>query len=355
MPYLDPGWLVLAAAFAVGARFAPPRAWPWARDALSVAFLAWWSPVSLATFVLTALVAWWASRRGGAAVGWLGLAVVALVFVAVRIAQRSVGVAGAFAPIGFGFFAMRLVHWWVETRRSALPPHGLRDFLAWLMYLPSVVVGPLQPFDGWLRWERRRRWDDADAATGLGRVVHGFGKIVVLAGWLAGEVLPRALGSLPIGVSGLLIGVATLYWTFSGVSDLAIGLGRIGGQRIPENFDHPFAQPDLPAFWRSWHRSVSDWARTYVYLPMLARTRSPRLAAAAAMTTFALWHELSPAYLVWGAWHGAGIGLWYRVSPTGGFRRPLPRLVSHAATIAWVLAGFWILRVWPRGGAWYAR
>lgn len=106
----------------------------------------------------------------------------------------------------------------------------------------------------------------------------------------------------------------------------------LAGQRLPENFNAPFFKTDLPAFWRSWHMSVRSWCRTYVYVPMLAKTRSARSAAAAAMAVFALWHELTVGYPAGGAWQALGLVLWYR----------------------WLLAGFWLLPVLALAYAWSA-
>ena len=356
MPFVQPEYLLFAAAFTAAARLAPPVLWPWLRDAISVGFLLWWDPRALALFAGTALVAWLGARflSRGAGVLWGGIGIVFGAFVAVRIAQRHAGMGALMAPAGFGFLALRVVHWWVERAADALPKHSFRDFLAWILYFPTVLVGPVQRFDEWKRWERRRRWDEADAALGLRRVLYGYVKVVVLASWLVGAQAPRLLGWMPPSVAGVILGTASLYWVFSGLSDLAIGLGRIAGQRVPENFDRPFLQPDLPSFWRGWHTSVSEWVRTYVYYPMLARTRAPQLSAVVAMGVFATWHELSLAYVVWGGWHAVGLGLWYRIAP-GGPKTRVGRLFSWIMTVAWVMFSFWILRVWPRGAEWYAR
>lgn len=353
MPYTTTSYLLFAAAFALCARYASARLWPVARDLLGLGFLLWWDPRMLAIIGGGGVLAWLGGKSRRRSVFWGGIALVAVVFLAVRVLERGQGAIGLLAPAGFGFLALRLVHYWVERAQGALPPHGPRELLAWLCYLPTVLVGPVQRFDDWLRWERRRRWDEADAAEGLRRMLVGYASVVVLSFWLVGAELPRHLLWLPPSVAGALVGTATLYLTFSGLSSVAIGLGRLGGQRVPENFAAPFLATDLPAFWRSWHMTVSEWCRAYVYVPLLARARSARLAAVAAMATFALWHELTLGYLAWGAWHALGLALWYRLAP-----RELPRAwrpVGWVLTMTWVLAGAWLLRVWPRGTAWYAR
>jgi len=224
-----------------------------------------------------------------------------------------------------------------------------------MIYFPTVLLGPVQRFDDWLRWEARHRWDDDDAAAGLRRVLYGYVRIVVLAFWFSGTVLPRYLLSLPASIAGALTSTATLTLVFAGASDIAIGLGRLGGQRVPENFASPFLQTSLPAFWRAWHMTVTEWCRLYIYMPVLARSRSVMLAAGVAVAVFAMWHELTLAYLCWGTLQALALLAWYRLMP-----RQLPddwrwRVFGWATTTGWIVSSFWLLRVWPRGQQWFAR
>src|SRR5690606_36026035 len=92
-----------------------------------------------------------------------------------------------------------------------------------------------------------------------------------------------------------------LYLAFAGYSDIAIGLARVLGFEVVENFRWPFVQPNLGAFWRAWHMSLSDWCRRYIFLPALARWRRPVPALFVAMIALGLWHELSLRFIAWGA------------------------------------------------------
>jgi len=109
-----------------------------------------------------------------------------------------------------------------------------------------------------------------------------------------------------------------LYWQFSGYCDIAIGFAALLGVRVPENFHFPFAARSLPDFWRRWHISVSEWCRDFVFRPILSRTRQYLLASLGSMMVLGLWHELSPRYLAWGLFHGAGlvmVHLWNKHMP----------------------------------------
>lgn len=353
MPYITLVYLGLILVWGLLARYCTDALWPVARNLLSLGFLLWWQPRAAGAMVALSLVTWLAGELRGRWLFWAGLVLMGGAFLGVRVAQREELPVAMLAPVGFGFLVLRWIHYWLERWRGALPPHGPMDLLGWLIYFPTVLVGPVQRFDDWLRWERRRRWDEGDAARGVKRVLYGYFRVVVLSFWLLGSVLPQHLLGVPDALTWTVLGAASLYLTFSGLSSLAIGLGDLAGQRVPENFASPFTQTSLPAFWRSWHMTVSGWCRTYVYFPVLARTRRPLLSAGSAMAFFALWHELSVAYLAWGAWHGLGLALWGRLVPGELSRGQKP--LGWAVTMGWVMAGFYLLRAWPRGAMWYAR
>lgn len=350
MPFITGAYLCFALVFAVASRLLSGRAWAVARDLISIGFVCWWDWKAAWAAAGVGLLLWVLGRKPGRGLFWLVLLALTALFLGVRVLQRSMDVGALLAPAGFGFFMMRVIHYWIERSRQNLPDHGPQDVVGWLLYFPTVLIGPVQRFDDWQRWERRRRWDDADAAAGLRRMLYGYFRVIVLSFWLVGTVIPPYLDAVPAPIFWTVHGALTLYLTFSGLSGVAIGLGLLGGQRIPENFDAPFLSTSLPRFWRSWHMTVSEWCRTYVYLPILAGTRRPILASTAAMGAFALWHEVSAGYLAWGAWQALGLALWGRLAPD----EPPPRWrpVGWLVTMSWVMVGFWMLRAWPLGGIW---
>lgn len=86
-----------------------------------------------------------------------------------------------------------------------------------------------------------------------------------------------------------------LYYDFSGYSDIAIGIGKMLGFDICENFDHPYLASNISSFWRRWHISLSQWFRDYVYIP-LGGNRCNILRHI--FNLFVVW-------LLTGLWHGA--------------------------------------------------
>ena len=108
-----------------------------------------------------------------------------------------------------------------------------------------------------------------------------------------------------------------LFFDFSGYSDIAIGIGLLYGIRLPENFDRPYLKSSIAIFWQSWHMTLSNWVRFYVFTPLsrhLLRRKQPPPAIVillvshlATMIIIGLWHGIAWTFLLWGAWHGLGL------------------------------------------------
>jgi D-alanyl-lipoteichoic acid acyltransferase DltB (MBOAT superfamily) len=107
-----------------------------------------------------------------------------------------------------------------------------------------------------------------------------------------------------------------LYLDFSGYTDIALGLGRWLGIRLPENFDRPYTRPNLTLFWNSWHMSLTLWFRAYVFNPLTRALRARPLPVPViilitqlvVMGLVGLWHGVTANFVIWGLWHG--LGLW---------------------------------------------
>ncbi len=341
MPQLTPFFAVFSVA-AVALYWAVPRAWrPGVLALTSTAFLAVLDPVDAGLMI--GLVAWtWLARAHPAA----GIGALVAVFVALRGLEAG----QAIAPLGFGFLACRLVAWLAD--RDAHAPHGWWALYSYALFWPAVVVGPIHRFPEFVRDQRRQRWDPQLVADGLERVLYGLAKITVLSHWLVGVHLynavqlhlavPRDAGTVlaECGLYGL-----QLYLSFAGCSDVAIGLGRVLGFRLPENFHWPFLQRNLSAFWESWHATLSLWCRQHVFLPVFSRSRRTIPALVASMLALAGWHELSGRYLAWGVYHAAGLAVLrlYRVHAADRLPElpgPLGQVLATALTVSFVVLGF---------------
>jgi alginate O-acetyltransferase complex protein AlgI len=179
---------------------------------------------------------------------------------------------------------------------------------------PQLVAGPIvryREIADQLPQERTHRLDDI--AAGFPRFALGLCKKVIIADSLS--PLVEACFSTPgdemtfaIAWLGALTYTLQLYFDFSGYSDMAIGLGRMLGFRLPENFARPYSSVTVTEFWRRWHMSLSRWFRDYVYIPLGGNRHGARRTYRNLFIVFVLtgfWHGANWTYLVWGLYHGA--------------------------------------------------
>lgn len=240
----------------------------------------------------------------------IGLAGLLLIFFIYQYCKAWHGLLPYF---GFAFVVLKAWQLIAEQGVGAYRQRRMAPALAWLLFPPSISVGPLQRYDAFRLEAMRARWDRQAASEGLVRILYGYCKIVLLAQYLLAEKLD-GMTSLSDHAwldtyLGLLAYGMNLYWQFSGYCDIAVGFAALLGVRMPENFRAPYAADTLPDFWRRWNITVSEWCRDFVFRPVFSHTRHYLSSSLCAMMALGLWHELSPRYLAWGLFHGLGLGL----------------------------------------------
>src|SRR5690606_21684917 len=170
-----------------------------------------------------------------------------------------------------------------------------------------------------------------------------------------------------LGMWVLLYGYALrLYLDFSGYTDIAIGIGILYGITLPENFSRPYLRTTITSFWQSWHMTLSNWARFYIYPPMsrglLTREPNPSptvivlATQVATMVVIGLWHGVTLNFMIWGLWHGIGLFVqkqwsdrtrkWYRALNEKPTQKRLWTAFSWLLTFHYVVLG-WVWLALP--------
>ena len=104
-----------------------------------------------------------------------------------------------------------------------------------------------------------------------------------------------------------------LYFDFSGYSDLAIGIARLFGYRIMENFNWPYLARNVSDFWKRWHMSLTGWFRDYVFIPLGGSRGTLGLTIRNTLLVMAitgLWHGAGWHFVLWGLYHALGLIAW---------------------------------------------
>jgi alginate O-acetyltransferase complex protein AlgI len=146
----------------------------------------------------------------------------------------------------------------------------------------------------------------------------------------------------------LMLGMRILM-DFSGYSDIAIGLARLLGITLPENFNWPYAATSIQEFWLRWHISLSSWIRDYVYIPLGGNRHGLLRKIFNGFVAFALvglWHGPAWNFIAWGVYHGVGLGVSanYAAIPLLGPR--LKKLLDMHRPFCWVLTQLFVWLGW---------
>lgn len=327
-----------------------PQVWrPWLLTAAGCLLLVHDGWTSLLVWV--ALIAWLAlicgpGWRRHALVQKIGLAGLLIAFAGYQYAKAWQGL---LPYLGFAFVTLKAWHLIAEHGTGAYRQGRMASSMSYLLFPPTLLVGPVQRYDAFRMEALRARWDSQAVSRALERMLYGYCKIVLLANYLLANKL-QGLHDLTGHAwldtyLGLLAYGLDLYWQFSGYCDIAIGFALLLGIRVPENFNFPFAARSLPDFWRRWHITVSEWCRDFMFRPMFARSNNYLAASLCGMMVLGLWHELSPRYLAWGLFHGAGLGLvhlWSKYAPLAEKLREYKvwRVASWFFTLQFVILSF---------------
>ena len=322
-------YLLFVVAAWVSSRIVPGRR---ARQALLLAasytFYATWGLGFLAILVVSTTVNYavgtFLRRRPIAARLWVGIGFNVLLLCTFKyiptLAHTSGGLlARIVMPVGISFWTFQALSYLLDLyREQEIDPSPL-EFALYLAFWPTVLSGPVARLGDLLPRLRNllASWDDI--AAGVKRIMLGLFLKLVLAqimasGLQAGGGVNAGFDQLARGWSALDVWALALgygfqlYFDFAGYSHIAIGVARLFGVQVPENFSDPYLSRTPSEFWTRWHMSVSFWIRDYVFLPLAVAGRRPwwkLVALFLSMVIFGAWHGASALFLIWGAYHGA--------------------------------------------------
>ena len=273
---------------------------------------------------------------------------------------------GIVLPLAISFFTFQQIAFLADVRGGQIRNFGFLEYGLFVLFFPQLIAGPIvhfrqvvPQFRALLKL-RSRPLDRTihNIAIGLGIFAIGLFKKAVFADGLAAYVDPvydaAASGATLTIVEAwgaTLSFTFQIYFDFSGYSDMAIGLARMFGIRLPLNFDAPYKADNIVEFWHRWHKTLSQFLRDYLYIPLGGNRKGRGRRYFNLMITMllgGLWHGAAWTFVVWGAAHGLFLVIchgWHRLrrslgwdgstGPLGSF---FGRLITFlAVSIAWVL------------------
>jgi len=255
-------------------------------------------------------------------------------------------------PLGISFFTFQQMSLLWDIYRN--PEKRKIRFLETSLYIsffPQLIAGPIVRYKDIIHQIRKRKESLSLIHSGIRRFILGLFKKVVFANScaiIADSIIDANIDSLstPAAWLGIIAYSFQIYFDFSGYSDMAIGLGRIFGFRILENFNFPYISRSIQEFWRRWHISLSTWFRDYVYIPMGGNRKSLKRTYFNLLVVFLLtgfWHGATWSFVFWGAFHG-----FFLIIERIGFKKILekaPNVFAWLYTIIVVVIGWVFFRI----------
>jgi alginate O-acetyltransferase complex protein AlgI len=225
-------------------------------------------------------------------------------------------------PLGISFFTFLQIAYLVDVRRGQEPEDRLLNYLLFVVFFSKVLAGPIvraRQLLPQLRLPGLGRLNHQDLALGLALFVVGLFKKQFLADELA-PVVQQAFGPASQGAVpelyrswlGVLAYTLQIYFDFSGYSDMALGVARMLGLRLPYNFDSPYKSASIAEFWRRWHITLSFFLRDYLYIPLGGNRQGQArryLNLVLTMLLGGLWHGAGWTFIIWGGLHGLYLAL----------------------------------------------
>ena len=349
--------LTLAGFFVLG-RFSRDAALVWLIVA-SLLFYAWWRPLNVLIIAPSILINFVIARALVRVAAESGRTVLANILLAVGIvfnvcflgyfkyanflATAANDLTGSHfvltqivLPLGISFITFQKIAFLIDVHARRVKSFTLREYCLFVLFFPQLIAGPIVHFREMMPQFQQVacRFDLQNMTVGLTLFVIGLFKKVVLADGVSAYVAPvydtAAHGT---DISLISAWVAALgftlqiYFDFSGYSDMALGLGRFVGVKLPPNFDSPLKASSIIDFWLRWHMTLTRFLTAYLYNPLvLALTRrrfakglpgvgpqgsSPGafvqlLAGPTLLTMFVsgIWHGAGYTFILWGLLHG---------------------------------------------------
>lgn len=272
---------------------------------------------------------------------WLGVGANVIMLLMMKL-QPVTGIS-LLAVFGISYFSLQIIGYLVDIYRGKLQPEkNLFRYALFITYLPHLFVGPIQKYDPKLFDDRKITWDGI--AEGAARALWGAIKKLVIASRVG--VIIGAISAAPetycgaYALAAMLLYSLQLYSDFSGGIDIVLGISRMLGLRLSENFDAPYLSQSFQEFWRRWHMTLGTWLKEYVYIPLGGNRKGKFRKTLNLIATFlvsGIWHGIE--YLLWGVINGIFVAFGTKLQTKW---KHLNRVLTFL-----LISLLWCFFVWP--------
>ena len=262
-------------------------------------------------------------------------------------------------PIGISFYTFQTMSYTIDVYRGNVSANrNFINFATYVTMFPQLVAGPIVRYIDIEDQLKNNNIILSNFSNGVQRFIIGLGKKMLIANscaYVADTVFSESVSNLSMMHAwlGVIAYSFQIYFDFSGYSDMAIGLGKIFGFNLKENFNYPYISKSIKEFWRRWHISLSSWFRDYLYISLGGNRNGKARTYINLIIVFfitGLWHGASWNFVVWGLYHG-----FFIILEKVGFDKLLNRLwspIQHIYTLLIVVVGWVFFRATDLKYAW---
>jgi len=254
-------------------------------------------------------------------------------------------------PIGISFYTFESITYVVDVYRGIHKPlKNFWHYQTYIIFFPKLIAGPIVRYHDIADQitNREKNYTTDIKLSGFFIFCIGLAKKVIIANTLGMQadavfkLAPEQIDTAAAWV-GAVAYTFQIYFDFSGYSDMAIGLGKIMGFKLPENFKNPYLSFSITEFWRRWHITLGAWMKNYLYIPLGGNKVTSAKLYRNLVVVFllsGLWHGASWNFVLWGAFHGLFLVL-ERLFLNNVYQK-IGKAVSTLITFIIVITG-WVL------------
>lgn len=218
-------------------------------------------------------------------------------------------------PLGISFFTFTQIAFLADTYKEKCREYNLVNYILFVTYFPHLIAGPIIHHKEMMPQfktlaKQAFQWENLSLGVSL-FMIGLFKKVIVADYFVSGiqSIFSQSSGEVSFinAWFGTLSYTMQIYFDFSGYSDMALGLSKVFGIKLPVNFNSPYQATSIVDFWRRWHITLSRFLRDYIYIPLGGnRHGEPRKYMNLFLTMFigGLWHGAGWTFIIWGSLHG---------------------------------------------------
>jgi len=275
------------------------------------------SPLYLAIFLAFTSIFYICSHKSFMYKNYVFYLFVGLLLVSTFILTKLTGKFSIYYSLAAYFSAFRIIHYYIDAKQDNNLRASYIEYLTFLLFFPTFCHGPVERIQNF----KRQKIKKEDALFILKKVLYAMIKFMILAHILL-KIHPAKFSFSGIGEWILFtayVGAFKLYFLLSADWDLVLGLSRLMGYKIIENFPkNPYLQSNMTQFWRNWHWSLVNWLTGYIYIPLAKNQKYLNLKLVLVLLIIGWGHlfyqsetlptiSLITHYTLWGIWLGGAL------------------------------------------------